>query len=33
MPVVPLLGVGLSPLLQWIVLPLVVLWLVRQIIR
>nr|MDQ6881210.1 hypothetical protein [Pseudomonadota bacterium] len=33
MPVVPLLGVGLSPLLQWIVVPPAVLWLVRRQIR
>ena len=33
MPMVPLLGVGLSPLLQWSVLPLGVLWLVRRQIR
>lgn len=33
MPVVPLLGVGLSPLLQWSVLPPVALWLVRRQIR
>jgi hypothetical protein len=32
MPVVPVLGVGLSPLLQWVVLPPLVVWLVaRQI--
>ncbi|MGH7365438.1 MAG: hypothetical protein ACREK9_03430 [Candidatus Rokuibacteriota bacterium] len=30
MPVVPLLGVGLSPLLQWIVLPPIVVWFVRR---
>lgn len=30
MPVVPVLGVGLSPLLQWIVLPLLVVWFVRR---
>ncbi len=30
MPVIPLLEVGLSPLLQWIVLPPIVLWLVRR---
>lgn len=33
MPVVPLIGVGLSPLVQWTVLPLAVLWLVRRQIR
>lgn len=33
MPVVPLLGLGLSPLVQWIVLPPAVLWLVRRQIR
>jgi hypothetical protein len=30
MPVVPGLGIGLAPLLQWVVLPPVVLWLVRR---
>jgi hypothetical protein len=30
MPLVPLLEVGLSPLLQWIVLPLLVVWFVRR---
>jgi hypothetical protein len=30
MPVVPVLGVGLSPLLQWIVLPPLVVWFVRR---
>jgi hypothetical protein len=30
MPVVPGLGVGLSPLMQWLVLPPLVLWLVRR---
>lgn len=30
MPVVPLLGVGLSPLLQWIVLPPLIVWFVRR---
>ena len=30
MPVVPVLGVGLSPLLQWLVLPPLVVWLVRR---
>ena len=30
MPVVPGIGVGLSPLLQWIVLPLLVVWFVRR---
>jgi hypothetical protein len=33
MPVVPLLGVGLSPLLQWIVLPPLVVWFVRRQLR
>lgn len=33
MPVVPLIGVGLSPLVQWIVLPPLALWLVRRQIR
>lgn len=30
MPVVPGLGVGLSPLVQWLVLPPLVVWLVRR---
>lgn len=30
MPVVPGLGVGLSPMMQWLVLPPLVLWLVRR---
>ncbi|MGH7366643.1 MAG: hypothetical protein ACREK9_09560 [Candidatus Rokuibacteriota bacterium] len=30
MPVIPVLGVGLSPLLQWIVLPPIVVWFVRR---
>ena len=30
MPVVPLLGVGLSPLLQWVVIPPIVVWFVRR---
>ncbi len=30
MPVVPLLGTGLAPLLQWIVVPCVAFWLVRR---
>lgn len=30
MPVVPLLGVGLTPMLQWILLPPLVAWLVRR---
>jgi hypothetical protein len=30
MPVVPLLDVGLSPLLQWIVLPPLIVWFVRR---
>lgn len=30
MPVVPVIGVGLSPLLQWIVLPLLLVWFVRR---
>jgi hypothetical protein len=33
MPIVPGIGVGLSPLLQWIVLPLLVVWFVRRQIR
>lgn len=30
MPVVPGIGVGLSPLLQWIILPLLLVWFVRR---
>lgn len=30
MPIVPLLGVGLSPLLQWILLPPLLAWFVRR---
>lgn len=30
MPVVPVLGVGLSPVLQWLLLPPLVLWFVRR---
>lgn len=30
MPIVPLLGAGLSPLLQWVVLPPLVVWFVRR---
>ena len=30
MPVVPVLGVGLAPLLQWVVAPLLVAWFVRR---
>jgi hypothetical protein len=30
MPVVPVLGVGLVPVIQWLVLPLALLWLVRR---
>ena len=30
MPIVPLLDVGLSPILQWLVLPPVVLWITRR---
>jgi hypothetical protein len=30
MPVLPILGVGLSPLLQWLLLPPLVLWFVRR---
>lgn len=33
MPVVPLLGTGLSPLLQWVFVPLLVLFVVRRQIR
>ena len=29
-PVLPVLGVGVSPLLQWLVLPPLVLWFVRR---
>jgi hypothetical protein len=30
MPILPLMGIGLVPLAQWLVLPPVVLWLVRR---
>ena len=30
MPVVPGIGIGLSPLLQWLVVPLLVVWFVRR---
>lgn len=30
MPVVPLIGVGLTPLLQWIILPPLIVWLARR---
>lgn len=30
MPVVPGIGVGLTPLLQWLILPLIAIWLVRR---
>jgi hypothetical protein len=30
MPIVPLVDVGLSPLLQWIVLPPLIVWFVRR---
>lgn len=30
MPVVPGIGVGLSPLLQWIILPLLLVWFIRR---
>ena len=33
MPVVPGIGVGLTPLLQWLILPLTTLWLVRRQIQ
>jgi hypothetical protein len=33
MPVVPVIGVGLLPIMQWIVLPPLVLWFVRRQIR
>jgi len=33
MPVVPVLGTGLTPLLQWLTLPMPILWLARRQIR
>jgi hypothetical protein len=30
MPVIPVLGVGLSPILQWVALPLALVWFVRR---
>jgi hypothetical protein len=33
MPIVPGVGVGLAPLLQWVLLPPAILWLVRRQIR
>ncbi len=30
MPMIPLLGVGLSPLLQWLLLPPLIMWLTRR---
>jgi hypothetical protein len=30
MPITPLLGIGLAPLLMWLVVPLLVLWFVRR---
>lgn len=30
MPIVPMIGVGLTPLLQWVVLPPLVVWFVRR---
>lgn len=30
MPVVPMLGVGLTPVLQWVVLPVVLVWFVKR---
>jgi hypothetical protein len=33
MPIVPGTGVGLAPLLQWLLLPPVVVWLVQRQIR
>lgn len=33
MPVVPGIGIGLLPLLQWLIVPLAVLWIVRRQIR
>lgn len=33
MPTLPVLGTGLTPLLQWLVLPLLLLWLVRRQLR
>ena len=33
MPIVPAIGVGLLPILQWLVLPPLVLWFVRRQLR
>ncbi|MDD9908682.1 MAG: hypothetical protein OXR62_03230 [Ahrensia sp.] len=33
MPLVPPLGTGLSPLLQWIVIPLLVIWFTRRFVQ
>lgn len=33
MPVVPIIGTGLAPLMQWIIVPPLVLWFVRRQIR
>lgn len=30
MPIVPMLGVGLAPLLQWLIMPPLLLWLMRR---
>lgn len=30
MPIVPLLGVGIVPIVQWLIVPLIVLWLTRR---
>jgi hypothetical protein len=30
MPVIPGIGLGLSPLLQWVIVPLIVVWFVRR---
>ncbi|WP_017926759.1 hypothetical protein [Thioalkalivibrio sp. HL-Eb18] len=33
MPTLPLLGTGLLPLIQWLILPLLLIWLVRRQVR
>lgn len=30
MPIVPMLGIGITPLLQWVVIPPILLWLMRR---
>jgi hypothetical protein len=30
MPIIPLLGVGLSPIIQWLIVPLLLVWFVRR---